>query len=160
MLRVAIVLVVAAGCTRTRESRPIASASDETQLSLSHLNGDALSMDTYRGKVVFVNIWATWCRPCIQEMPSIERLRSKMDSSSVSFLFASNESPEDIQKFASKRGFNLSFVRIHNLEELGIQVLPTTYIFGRDGSLIYSEAGLREWDSEENVLLLQAMVNK
>jgi thiol-disulfide isomerase/thioredoxin len=152
------IIVLLTGCSRTKENPSSLREAGSEALQLSTLNDEAIPKERFDGKVLFVNIWATWCGPCIRELPAIERLRQKLDSSKVSFVYASNETAGEIKAFAEKRRLVLPFVRIHNLEALGVQVLPTTYIFDRSGTLRHEETGMREWDAPEQVERLQQLI--
>lgn len=135
--------------------------SDSTlnSIALTDLSGKSVSLDLYKGKTVFINFWATWCKPCIQEMPTIVTMMEKFKDDKIVFLFASNEDVDQIEKFERKHSFRFHYVRVENLEELNIQALPTTYIFNSDGDLKFSEAGFRAWDSSENFELISRIVN-
>ena len=102
-----------------------------------------------------MNFWATWCRPCLEEMPSIEKVKQELEGGNVEFLFASDEEPDQINSFKKKKNFNFRYVRVKNLESLNIQALPTTFIFDEEGNLIFSEAGYRDWSLEENKSLIK-----
>lgn len=129
------------------------------RIRLAEINGNPLELTEYRGKAVFINFWATWCKPCIQEMPTLVKAQDKFRSDNIVFLYASNEEPEQIEKFKKKHSFDFHYVRIDNLEELNIQALPTTYIFNADGKLEFSEAGFRNWEATENIELIAKIVN-
>ncbi len=107
---------------------------DIDKIELTELNGDKITMDDYRGKTVFVNFWATWCGPCIKEMPSIDEAHTALNDQDVVFLVASNEEVEVIEAFRKNRSFKLHYVRVLNPEQLKIPALPTTYIFTKTES--------------------------
>lgn len=123
-------------------------------IKLMDLSGEEIDISEFRNKTVFVNFWATWCKPCIQEMPTIEAAQDELKDKDVIFLLASNESLEHIKRFKEQRKFQFRYVRVQNLEELDIQALPTTYIFSPEGKLVFSEAGFRKWDTAENIKLI------
>ena len=123
-------------------------------IKLKKLSGEEIDMKDFKDKVVFLNFWATWCKPCIQEMPTIENAQSLLKNKNVVFLLASNENTEQIESFKARRNFQLQFVQVQNLEALNIQALPATYIFSRDGDLVFSEVGFRMWDTPENLNLI------
>ncbi len=127
---------------------------DIDKIELAELNGDKIDMTDYRGKIVFVNFWATWCGPCIKEMPAIEEAQTALNDKEVVFLIASNEEVEEIEEFSKERSLKLHYVRVLNFEQMKIPALPTTYIFDREGKLKFSETGARQWNEPENLTLI------
>ena len=132
---------------------------DLARIKLTELDNQNIDLAQYKGKTVFINFWATWCKPCIQEMPTIERAKVILKDKRGSFPFASNEDIEDIRKFMSKRAYDFHYVHSENLEELKIQALPTTFIFNSEGKVIFSEAGFRKWDDPSSIELINKIVN-
>lgn len=144
------------GCTSKTKNSPEEDANTITLASvkLTNLSGEEIDMDDFKNKTVFINFWATWCKPCIQEMSTIEKAREQLQDKNIIFLLASNESIEQIKTFKEKREFQFRYVQVQNLEALHIQALPTTYIFNPKGELAFSEAGFRTWDTPENITLI------
>lgn len=144
------------GCTSKTKNSTEESANAITleSIQLTSLTGEAIDMDEFKNKTVFINFWATWCKPCIQEMPTIEKAQEQLRGKNVVFLLASNESIDQIENFKNKRKFQFRFVRVKNLEAQNIQALPTTYIFDEKGKLVFAEAGFRVWDTPENINLI------
>lgn len=128
---------------------------DFGKLVLRETDGTLLDPGTIKGKKVFLNFWATWCRPCIAEMPSIARVKEKISADSVCFLFASAESAAEIEAFAKTSRFPFHFVIIENMEALGITAIPATWIFDQKGKATFSDMGAREWDSPANFSIIK-----
>ncbi len=128
--------------------------SEFDKIKLTELNGNSFDLHQYKGKTVFINFWATWCKPCIQELPFIEKAMNQLNDEEIVFLFASNEAAEEIEQFKKNHSYKFNYVQLHNLEELNIMTLPTTYIFNSDGELVFSEMGYRKWDSKSNIDLI------
>jgi len=128
-------------------------------VKLSSLSGEKIDADEFEGKSVFINFWATWCGPCIQEMPTIERAQGQMSGKDVVFLLASNEEVDQIERFSKKHDFKFRYVKLENMEELNITALPTTFIFNADGTLKFSETGYRMWDEPANLDLISKIAN-
>ena len=128
--------------------------SEISHLILKDLNGDLINADMFSGKTVFINFWATWCMPCVKEMPGIERAMQLVKNNNILFLFASNEPVDEIKKFKSDNKYPFNYLLIENQEDLNIMSLPTTFIFDRKGNLVFSEMGFRNWDEKENVEIL------
>lgn len=124
------------------------------QFDLVTLSGEAIDMSQYEGKTVFINVWATWCKPCVQEMPTIALAMEKLKDRPVIFLFASNEELEAIEGFRDSRKFSFDYVQLKNLEALPINALPATFIFDPQGKLLYGEEGFRDWSTPENLQLI------
>src|SRR5687767_4066512 len=124
------------------------------QLVLTDLNDQPIELEKYKGKTVFINFWATWCKPCREEMPSIKEAMNKLKDQKVEFFFASDESREQIEEFKKAHDYNFNYVRVENLANLGIMGLPTTFILNRGGELVFSEMGYRKWDDKANIDLI------
>lgn len=145
-----LALTIAFGCSP--------STSQELALNsflLKTLQGDTVDMEMYKGKTVFINVWATWCKPCIQEMPSIAAaMETLKDRKDIVFLFASSEEVEEISDFRERRPFPFEYVRLLNLEALQIKAIPATFIYNPSGEMIFGEEGFRNWNSPDNLKLI------
>jgi thiol-disulfide isomerase/thioredoxin len=117
------------------------------------LDGKNVSLKGFKGKVVFLNFWATWCPPCRQEMPSMETLYQHFKDQGLEFLAVDiQESKDDVADFMKSYGLNFptaldSSGGISN--KYGIRSIPTTYIVDREGFIIISAVGGRNWDTPE-----------
>jgi len=151
-------LMILAGCSsqKTGEQSSIVAS----QIKLTDLEGKEVDLTEFEGKTIFVNFWATWCRPCIQEMPSIAALQTQLAGKNIEFFFASDEEVDKIQKFMESRKMTLNFVRVENPESLGIQALPTTFIFDGEGNMVYSEVGFKKWDEPATVEMVTKLINE
>lgn len=150
------------GCAGKSQDQSAAQNVNESiiaKIKIKDLNNQPIDLNQYQGKTIFINFWATWCGPCIKEMPSIKRAKNILKDRNIEFLVASNESVEQIQSFTEKRNLNLHYVQLQNLEELSIQALPTTFIISPEGKLVFSETGYREWDEAGNIELLTKIIN-
>jgi len=147
------------------ESRHSVDSKKTTQITietvkLAELDGTPLEMSRFKGKTVFINFWATWCKPCLQEMPSINRMMEKLKDKQIVFLFASNESAEQVLSFKARNAYPFHYVLAENPEALQIMALPTTFIFNAAGELVFSEMGAREWDDKANIDLIYKIANQ
>lgn len=121
-----------------------------SKVALKDLEGNSVKLEDYAGKTIVLNFWATWCKPCIIEMPSMEEAKASLGDEFV-FLLASDESMEKISSFVEKQNIDLPFVRLQNgVQNLQITALPTTWII-RDGEILKEIIGAREWNTEENI---------
>ncbi len=127
-----------------------------TTLKLHNLDGSQMDLTGLAGKRVFVNFWATWCKPCLAEMPSISRATETLAGDNIVFLAASDEKLDRIVNFNEKNGYKFDIVATQaDLSLLEIYALPATFIFDEQGNLVFKETGAREWDSEDNIQLIK-----
>jgi thiol-disulfide isomerase/thioredoxin len=122
-------------------------------LELADLQGTKHTLAGYRGKVVLVNFWATWCEPCREEMPSIERLRASLQGRPFVVLAVNLAEPESrIRKFleAVPVGFPVLLDRDTKTSRAWqAKLLPATYIVGPDGRIRYRHVGELDWSRPE-----------
>jgi len=116
------------------------------------LDGDGFDLQRWRGQFVVVNIWATWCGPCLHEMPDLVLAAEKWQAKNVRFVgLAADSPPERVPLVAAKFGLNYPVVRIDGQTQRAWNALsfPSTYILRPDGSVAWSVAGaltLKELD--------------
>ena len=122
-------------------------------LALYDLEGRPHRLADYRGKVVLVNFWATWCEPCRDEMPSIERLRAALEGKPFAVLAVNlAEPPSRIRTFLAKVpvGFAVLLDRdTATAKAWQAKLLPATYIIGPDGVIRYRHLGELDWSKPE-----------
>lgn len=127
-------------------------------IDLVDLQGNPVNWKDLRGKTVFLNFWATWCKPCIVEMPSMDEAYQSLQDENFVFLAASYEEPEKIKNFQEKQNFSFQFVHVKNsLESLSIYSIPTTFIISKEGELVETVVGSRQWDDPEILNKLKQM---
>jgi len=127
------------------------------RFSFKNLDGSTINFSETTGKLVFINFWATWCKPCIKEMPSISEAYLKLKDQDIIFLIASDEEVEKIKKFESKHYY--SFNLIHSstsVFELDVKALPTTIIINEKGEIVFNEIGARDWSSDKSIALINS----
>ncbi len=147
-------------CNAQPDHPSIPSSREIDKIRLTDLKNQPIDLAKYKGKVIFINFWAAWCKPCIKEMPSIEKAQEILRNEEIVFLLANEESTDQINSFRDSNSYNFNYVRIENSEELNIQVLPTTFIYNADGDLVFSEMGYRKWDEQNNIDTLIKILNK
>lgn len=110
--------------------------------------GFAFSMETLKGKVIVVNYWATWCPPCIAEMPAFQDLYDAYGKDAV-FLFVTNDDREKVDRFMEKNGYSLPvyYPRSRPPVALESSSLPTTYFIDRQGGIAVHKVGAADWNS-------------
>jgi thiol-disulfide isomerase/thioredoxin len=139
---------------------------DQTQLQpfnykVKNLNGASNVVKIGKGRVTFVSYWATWCPPCIAELPSIQKLYvdygDKMD-----FILLTNEDPAVVRRFVEKKGYELPVYSpiMETPEALYETSIPTNYIIDAKGRIIVKETGAVDWDSPKIRKLLDGLIAK
>jgi peroxiredoxin len=122
-------------------------------LELNDTEGKTHKLADYRGKAVLVNFWATWCEPCREEMPSIERLRTQLQGRPFAVLAVNvGESADAARAFAKTMplGFPLLLDRdVRTSRAWGARVLPATFLIGPDGVARYSYFGELDWSKPD-----------
>lgn len=159
MRNICFLLIMAIlGCNQAETASPVSGAQSSARvpkISLMDIDGHPVRLEDHIGKTVFINFWATWCKPCIEEMPSIEKAQELMRGTNVAFLLASSESAEEIKAFKYDHSYQLNYVQLENPETLNFQALPTTFIINAKGELAFSEMGSRKWDDSANINLIK-----
>ena len=129
-------------------------------LIIENKNAENLNLSSSQGKVILINFWATWCPPCVAEMPDFKALYADYKNK-VEFYFITQDSWSLIDKFESKRNYNLPYYRlIQPNTAFNYQQLPTTYLIDTKGNIIIEKTGIAQWNSDKfrtalNEILLQ-----
>ncbi len=122
------------------------------RIQLVDLEGEIITLEELKGKTIFLNYWATWCRPCLAEMPDMDKAAKILSDENFIFLAASDEEIDKIKKFAAKFSYSFRFVHSKtSVFDLDIKALPTTIIIDSKGEIIYNEVGARDWSNEKEL---------
>jgi thiol-disulfide isomerase/thioredoxin len=148
-MKLALVLLLFALPLHANPLKPWAGGATPA-LELNALDGKPQRLEDYRGRVVLVNFWATWCAPCLEEMPSIERLRRSFDARRFAVVAVNvGEGAAKAAAFAEKMelgGFNVLLDREMKASKAwGARVLPMTFIVDAGGKVRYSYRGAIDW---------------
>lgn len=114
-------------------------------------NGQMINYEELKDKTIFINYWATWCPPCLGEMPHIENLYQKLkDNPNVIFLMVSKDNDFDKAiKFMTKKGYGLPFFQeLKSPQQLKSQILPTTFVI-KKGEIAFRKEGMSNFNTEE-----------
>jgi thiol-disulfide isomerase/thioredoxin len=156
-----------------RESyQPIITGSVAPDFRYGTLTGDELALSDLVDRVVLVNVWATWCAPCLQEMPSMQRLYDELAVEGLEILAVSIDAPlgeddpfgrpgGDLEAFRERLG--LTFPILHNptgdiqrlYQTTGV---PESFLIGKDGVIVKKVAGPTEWDAPQNQELIRRLL--
>ena len=131
----------------------------EYQWTLMDEEGKRFDFKSVRGKVVVINFWATWCPPCIAEMPSFQKLYQDYKEETV-FLLVSNEDSQVISKFKKENDYDfLVYASISSVPEIfKTTSIPKTYVIDKQGRIVVNESGAADWSSESVRRLLDDLL--
>jgi len=141
-----------------------AQEADVFSFSFPDTDGAIVALNDYRGKIVVLNFWATWCPPCIKEMPGMERLRQAMQGEAFEIIAVNaGESNAAVSAFLLELETELTFPILldeagQSFSTLGLRGLPTTLIYDRSGKKVETVLGGREWDSDKTIQQLRSLL--
>ena len=170
---VGVFLLVAVAWVGRESYQPVTTGSAAPSFTATNLAGEEVALRDWRGKVLLLNVWATWCPPCKEEMPSMQRLYEEMDDPDFEILAVSVDAPKgqedaagrpggDLEAFADEYG--LTFPILHNPQGTIQRIYQTTgvpesFIIGRDGVIYKKVAGPTDWDAPVNQELIRRLLD-
>ncbi len=148
------------GCNLDNTKNENLSDLESLQLKTSFfdLNEKNLDLSVYKEGKIVLSYWATWCAPCIKEMPGIKRAEEILEEYGYTFLLVSDETVSKISEFKNEWNFDFNFLKSSkSFETLGVYAMPISYIFDENGQIIETIVGAIEWDSEEMINKLKML---
>ncbi|MFT5503114.1 MAG: thiol-disulfide isomerase/thioredoxin [Gammaproteobacteria bacterium] len=131
---------------------------------LLDLNGGEVDFADYHGKVTLVNFWATWCTPCVKEIPSLMQLKQLVSSKDFEILTINiGESKEKIERFANENPFNLPVLIDldgKTIKDWRVYVYPSNYILDKTGRIKYAHRGALDWSDPDIVKIINKLVSQ
>lgn len=130
---------------------------------LEDLDGNPVDFAAFRGRTLFLNLWATWCPPCVAEMPSIDRLSKNPQVKNVAFAcISSDDDLDDLRAFVRQRKLTVPVYRMIGAppEVFQTEAIPATFVVSGDGRVAMKEVGAAEWDSPATVQFLEGLSAK
>ena len=133
------------------EHGPVAAGEKAAAFKLTDLQGDSVSMADLRGKVVFLNIWATWCAPCREEMPSMEKLYERLHGDKDFVMLAVSQdtsSRDEVVAYVKKHGYHFDVLldpKNAVAEAYNVSGVPETFIIDREGRIVAHHSGAFDW---------------
>ena len=132
------------------------------RLILPDLSGQQRNLDEFVGKVVLVNFWASWCTPCVQELPSIRRLATEMHDKPFAVIGVNvGEAQRRVQAMAKRLGIDFTVLLDKEsaaFKRWGARILPTAYVLDRSGRVRYVGQGPLEWDGADVIGTLERLL--
>jgi len=132
------------------------------EIQLKDVYGNTVSLSDFRGKVVFLNFWATWCAACVVEMPSMDKLHHRFKDKDF-VMIAINLQESDIQVKAFFKKMKLSFTALLDSNGevatgLAVNALPTTFVLDKKGRIVGAAIGPREWHSRASIAVFEYLL--
>lgn len=127
------------------------------------LDGKPVNLSEFKGKAVFMNFWATWCPPCVAEMPNIHSLYKKVDPNKIAFVMVSlDDDPNTAAKFLEQKSYTFPVYKIsgNRPQAYSSQTIPTTYIISPNGKIVAKRQGLASYDTDEFREFLTGLTNE
>ena len=168
-LKTLLVLTVAlcmgtflSACTRNAEHKIIGVGDHAPEVQLPTVDGKMVNLADYRGKVVLVHFWATWCPPCVEEVPTLERFYQQVFGTDIEVLAISVDDNVDVLKtFLGKNKVHFPVLRdpgSTTAGRYGTVKFPETYLVGRDGVVRYKVIGPLDWSLPANVNTVRSLL--
>ena len=132
-------------------------------ISFVDLTGNTVSLSEFTGKIVLVNLWATWCEPCLREMPSLERMQSRLgDKITVVAVSEDRGGSKTVEPFIDKLGLKSVKVYLDPKSAMErafkVQGLPTSFLIDREGRVLGRVEGAAEWDAPKLLEVLKSFL--
>ena len=127
---------------------------------IQDLAGKEVGFDSFQGKTVFLNRWATWCPPCVAELPAIAKLARSSRLKNVVFVLISDEPAETIQAFARRKSLDLPFYHVDARELPSVfdsEGIPATFLIAPDGRVAVRQIGSAQWDDPSVIDYLEGL---
>ncbi|MFH5832304.1 TlpA family protein disulfide reductase [Halalkalibaculum sp. DA3122] len=132
-------------------------------MQLISFEGEPVSLAEFRGKVIFLNYWATWCPPCIAEMPNIQALYEQYrDNEQVKFVMVSmDEEKSKADDFLERKDFTLPVYQLAGPRPKSLQstILPTTFVIGKEGRILVKKRGMANYNTAEFRAFLDTQIS-
>ena len=131
---------------------------------LENMDEEKIRLADYRGKVVLLNFWATWCPPCVREMPSMERLQKKVDADDFRVIAVNQmEDVDQVFAFTGQLPEDPTFEIVFDTDSsvsraYVVRGLPTTYLLDKKGYIRYRAVGGREFDHPEVIKIIRQLI--
>jgi len=128
---------------------------------LKSLAGKPVTLGDFKGKVVFLDIWATWCGPCVNELAGIKRLADSLKNENVAFLLAARDDEPHVREFLHKNPLDLPmYLASGAAPDMPDAAIPATYLLDRRGAVVFQHIGAAKWDTDSVRAYLRSVENR
>ncbi len=143
-----------------RETKEVTYLShNDLKWNVEDMDGNVVELTQFKGQVLFINFWATWCPPCIAEMPSIQRLYNEYGNK-MAFVVASQESKGILRAFIKEKGFTFPIYVIRNgkPDVFSSRSIPASFLISPEGQIMMKKQGAARWDGKKVKALIDKMM--
>jgi thiol-disulfide isomerase/thioredoxin len=150
--------------TKLGEFAPSSVPSPAPSVTLTDAAGSEVQLSAFRGKLVVLNLWATWCEPCLREMPSLQRLQTRFgDRIAVLAVSEDRGGAKIVAPFIAKLGLESVKIYLDPKSEIGhafdLRGLPTSFLIDHDGKVLGRVEGGADWDSAKMLAVIEPLVS-
>jgi thiol-disulfide isomerase/thioredoxin len=140
---------------------PIPVVAWDFRMTAEDSEGNQVDFTRFSGKVLILNFWATWCAPCVAEMPSLSRLHETTSDLGVSLACVTREPAETVRNFTSKRGIEVPFFVLEGEVPKCFEsrAIPATFILDKKGMIVFRHFGAAAWDHESVVDFVRSLAS-
>jgi thiol-disulfide isomerase/thioredoxin len=158
-------LMLKTGVMNAGIEQPVVAKSFDYNFKIKDLNGTVIDFKTFKGKTIFINVWATWCGPCRVEMPSIQKLYDKVNKEEIVFIMLAVDDRKNFDKvvsFVKEKEYTFPVYVPHEFlpDQLMVRTIPTTFVVDTQGKIATRETGAANYDTEEFKTFLEGLVEQ
>jgi thiol-disulfide isomerase/thioredoxin len=136
-------------------------ATTDAAAELVDAKGKALNFEQFRGKVVFVNNWASWCPPCVAEMPSIQNLKKELQNEDIVFVMVSfDQQQEKAFRFIDRRKFDFDVFFPGERYPFITESIPATYLLDKNGRVVKEHVGMAKYDTPQVIAAMRKLISE
>ncbi|MFV2003724.1 MAG: TlpA family protein disulfide reductase [Gammaproteobacteria bacterium] len=145
---------------------PIKKTIAAPDFKLQNMDEENIKLSDFRGKVVLLNFWATWCPPCVREMPSMERLQQRLNADDFKVVAINQmEEPDEVFAFTGQLEIDPTFVILFDRtsevsQAYAVRGLPTTYLIDKKGNIRYRAVGGRLFNHPEVIKIINQLIEE
>ena len=155
-------LLLKTGAMNAGVEAPIVAKSFNYNFKVKDLDGNVIDFKTFKGKTIFLNVWATWCGPCRIEMPSIQKLYEKVKRDEIVFIMLAVDDRKSFDKvvnFVKEKEYTFPVYVPHEFlpDQLMVRTIPTTFVVNSQGKIATQETGAANYDTEEFKAFLEGL---
>jgi thiol-disulfide isomerase/thioredoxin len=155
-------LLLKTGMMNVAPEAPAVAKNFNYNFKIKDLQGTVIDFKEFRGKTIFLNIWATWCGPCRVEMPSIQKLYDKVDKEKVAFVMLAVDDRKSFEKvvgFVKEKEYTFPVYVPHEFlpDQLMVRTIPTTFVINAEGKIAAQETGTANYDTDEFRIFIEQL---